>query len=136
MTTKKEVETFVRSQKSIQFYKKVQVALKDVLLKMPLSDFKKVKNTELMVLHEGALAQVMHFSKKSKFQIIQITFPKKIPINVLRFVIAHEFGHVLQGRNWKKSDGSKLETDADNYAEKIGFKRTKQIHSWIVKNRK
>lgn len=133
MPSEKEVNDFVKSQKSIQFYKKVQKALKDVLLVMPDEDYRKVtKNLILMVLHEGALGQVMHFSPiKSKFKILQLTFPKKIPIDVLRFVIAHELDHVKQGRNWREEDGMKLEEDADQTAEKWGFPKTKKIANWM-----
>jgi hypothetical protein len=133
MPSQKEVNKFIKSQKSIQFYHKVKKALKDVLLKLPDDDFRKVtKNLILMVLHEGALGQVMHFSPmKSTFKILQLTFPKKIPIDVLRFVIAHELGHVKQGRNWKEGDGMTLEEDADKTAEKWGFRKTKKIAKWM-----
>ena len=133
MPSQKEVNEFIKSQKSIQFYKKVQKALKDVLSKMPEKDYQYVtKNLILMVLHEGALGQVMHFPpKKSKFKIFQLTFPKKIPIDVLRFVIAHELGHVKQGRNWKEGDGMRLEEDADKTAEQWGFLKTKKVEKWM-----
>lgn len=40
----------------MQFYKKIQNALKDVLLAMPDTDYRKVtKNLIIMALHEGAL---------------------------------------------------------------------------------
>ena len=54
-----------------------------------------------------------------------------MPISVLRYVIAHELGHVAQGRNWKKSDGKNLEIYADKTAEKWGFMKTKPIAKWI-----
>jgi Zn-dependent peptidase ImmA (M78 family) len=137
MPTKKEVEKFVKSQKSIQFYKKVQIALKEVLLAMPDEDYRKAtRNLILMVLHEDASAQVMHFPAMSKFKVLQITFPKNVPLSDLRNTIAHELGHVLQGRNWKKSDGDKLEKDADAYAEKIGFPDTKINKIYREKRRK
>ncbi|MBW3023101.1 hypothetical protein KY308_03280 [Candidatus Woesearchaeota archaeon] len=138
MASKKEVIKFVKSQKSIQFYKKVQDALVDVFLAMPDQDFRKAtKNLILMVLHEGALGQVMHFSpSKKRFRVLQLTFPKKIPISVLRYVIAHELGHVMQGRNWKKSDGMKLEKDADKTSENWGFPKTTNINKWIDRHRK
>jgi len=133
MPSQREVNEFVKSQKSIQFYKKVQKALKEVLSKMPNSDYRKItKNLILMVLHEGALGQVMHFKPmKSKFKILQLTFPKKIPIDVLRFVIAHELGHVKQGRNWQEGDGMRLEEDADKTAENWGFTKTKKVAKWM-----
>ncbi len=133
MPSEKEIDKFVKSQKSIQFYKKVQTALKDVLSVMSNSEFKLItKNLILMVIHEGVLGQVMHFpSTKSKFKILQLTFPKKIPISVLRFVIAHELGHVKQERNWKKGDGMKLEHDADKKAKEWGFPLTPKISKWM-----
>jgi len=86
----------------------------------------------LMILHEGALGQVMHFPPiKSKFKILQITFPKKIPIDVLRFVLAHELGHVKQNRNWEEEDDMRLEENADKTAEEWGFPKTKKISRWI-----
>lgn len=133
MVSQKEVSDFIKSQQSIQFYTKVQKALKDVLLKMSDSDYRQVtKNLILMVLHEGALGQVMHFPPmKSKFKILQLTFPKKIPIDVLRYVVAHELGHVMQGRNWRENDGMNLETDADKTAKKWGFVRNNKIAKWM-----
>jgi len=133
MVSQKEVIDFIKSQQSIQFYTKVQKALKDVLLKMPDSDYRQVtKNLILMVLHEGALGQVMHFSPiNAKFKILQLTFPKNIPIDVLRYVIAHELGHVKQGRNWREDDGMNLETDADETAKDWGFVRNNKIAKWM-----
>jgi|TARA_Y100000310_G_C20232143_1_gene600734 hypothetical protein len=133
MASQKEVNEFIKSQQSIQFYAKVQKALRDVLLKMSDNDYKRItKNLILMVLHEGALGQVMHFPPiKSKFKILQLTFPKNIPIDVLRYVIAHELGHVNQGRNWSKTDGMNLETEADETAKNWGFVRNKKIDKWM-----
>lgn len=135
MPTEKQVDAFVAKQKSIQFYKKVQVALKDVLLAMPDKEYRvATKNLIMVVLHEGALGQVMHFPEsKTKFQVMQLTFPKKIPLAAMRFVVAHEFGHVMQGRNWQDGDGMSLEEDADAWATKWGFKKTKKIAEWMDK---
>jgi len=106
-------------------YKKVQKAFVDVLRKISEDEFNiATKNLILMVLHEGASGQVMHFPPMSKkFQIMQLTIPKSMPIRTMRYVIAHELGHVMQGRNWEKSDCSKLEIDADSWAKKWGFSR-------------
>ncbi len=135
MASEEEVDEFINSQKSIQFYKKFQKALKKVLMSLPDKDYEKItKNIIIMALHEGALAQVMHFKKKGMFQIAQFTIPKNISIKVLSFVIAHEFGHVLQGRNWKPSDGGRLEEDADKQAEEWGFPKTKEISKWMEKH--
>lgn len=135
MSAKKEVRDFIKSQKSIRFYAKVKNALMDVFLSMPDKDFKKVtRNLVIVCLHEGALGQVMHFPQSNgKFKILQLIFPKKIPLEVLRFVLAHELGHVMQGRNWRNSDGIKLEEDADKTAGKWGFEKTKKIADWMKK---
>ncbi len=133
MTTQKEIDKFISSQQSIHLYKNVQESLKYVLSCMSDDEYKKVtKNLILMVLHEGAYGQVMHFERKGKFQIIQLTIPKKIPIWILRYIIAHEFGHVLQERNWKKSDGQKLEEDANAKAKRWGFTRTPKMERWMI----
>ena len=132
MTTKKEVDKFIKNQKSIHLYKKVQRALRDVLLSMPDKDYRKAtKNLILMVVHETSYGQLMHHSSvKSKFKILQLSVANDIDICVLRWVIAHELGHATQGRNWKKGDGEKLEEDADRKAEQWGFKKTKKIKEY------
>ena len=95
---------------------------------------KTTKNLIIVVLHEGALGQVMHFpSMKSDFKILQITLPKRIPLDVLKFVVAHEFGHVYQGRNWRVSDGLKLEENADLFAKQLGFPKNKKVENWLKK---
>jgi Zn-dependent peptidase ImmA (M78 family) len=103
---------------------------------MPREDFKSLtKNLIIVALHEGVLGQMMHFpNPKGKFKIIQLTIPNGIPIDVLRFVVAHELGHATQGRNWKEGDGNKLEIDADKKALAWGFKRTKKIDEFIKKS--
>jgi Zn-dependent peptidase ImmA (M78 family) len=135
MTSKKEINKYIKSQKSIQWYPKVQNALRDVLSAMSSEEYNQVtKNLILMVLHEGALGQVMHFPQsKGKFKILQLSIAKKAPISVIRFVIAHELGHVNQGRNWRKSDGISLEHDADAFAKKLGFPKTNKISAWMGK---
>ena len=136
MTSKSTINKFIKSQKSIQYYKNVQRALKEVLLRLSNKEYKKATNNLiLMVLHEGALGQVMHFKQKNNFKIMQLTIPKRIPKNVLKYLIAHELGHVMQGQNWKKRDGLKLEKDANNFAKKIGFEETKLIFDWIKKHK-
>lgn len=136
MASKKSVDRFLSNQKSIQFYPKARKAFQDVLSRIPADDFEKVtKNLILMVLHEGAIAQVMHFNVKGKCKVLQLTFPKKAPITVLRYIIAHELGHVLQGRNWKEIDGMDLEYGAEAFAKEIGFARTKSIDTWLKKYR-
>ena len=117
---KNKIDNFIASQKSIHLYQNVQEALREVFSAMSASEFDKVtKNLILMVLHDGALGQAMHFSQTDgDFKVVQLTVPKEVSQSVLQWVIAHEFGHVLQGRNWQESDGTKLENDADKQAEK------------------
>lgn len=136
MATKKEVNNFIKSQQSLQFYKKTQGACTDVLLALPGEDYRTVtKNLIIVALHEGVLGQMMHFPNfNGKFKVMQLTIPQNTPISVLRFVIAHEFGHAMQGRNWEKKDGRKLEINADEYAEKWGFARTKLVDEYIKKH--
>ncbi len=127
---KRDIDKYLKSQQSLQLYEDLKIALKCVLLKLPNKDYEFIiKNLTIMALHEGALAQVMHFDKKVK--VLQITIPKNAPLSVLKFVIAHEFGHVIQNRNWKEKDGNKLEIKADQYARKIGFRKTEGISKWM-----
>jgi hypothetical protein len=137
MVSEYKAKRFVESQKSIHLYKKVQKAFIDVLKEFTYKEFTHAtKNLILMVLHEGALGQVMHFlPKRQKFQVMQLTIPKIMPISVMRYVIAHEFGHVMQGRNWKESDGSKLEDDADAWAERWGFPVKTEYIKWMSTDR-
>jgi|GEM_PF-1366843 len=134
--TKKEVRDFIKSQQSLQFYKRTQKAFEDVFSVMSKEDFDLLtENLIVVALHEGVLGQMMHFpNPKGKFKIMQLTIQNGIPIDVLRFVVAHELGHATQGRNWIKSDGRKLEVDADEKAEMWGFKRTKKIDEFIKKS--
>ncbi len=68
--TKKEVRDFVKSQQSLQFYKRTQQAFEDVLSKMSKKDFEFLtKNLIVLALHEGVLGQMMHFpNSKGKIQ--------------------------------------------------------------------
>ena len=136
MATKKEINKFIKSQQSLQFYKKTQRAFVDVFLTLPNKDYKILtKNLIIVALHEGVLGQMLHFpNSKGKFKVMQLTIPQSVPMGVLRFVIAHELGHAMQGRNWKKKDGKKLEIDADEWAMKWGFVRTKLIDEYIEKH--
>ena len=135
MATKAQILKFVKSQRSIHLYKKVQKALADVLLAMPSKDYAlATKNTILMVLHETAFGQLMHVNGiRAKSKILQLSIAKKAPMYILQYVIAHEFGHGMQGRNWKNGDGMKLEENADAWAEKWGFPKTKKIKAWMEK---
>lgn len=133
MATKEEIKRFIKSQKSIHLYPKVKKAFTEVLYKMSNKDYQKVtKNLYLMVLHEGAFGQVMHFPKsKGKFKILQLSIAQNAPLSVLRYIIAHELGHAMQERNWVKKDKNKLEINADEWAKKGGFIKTKIISKWF-----
>lgn len=141
MVSKKEIDKFIKLQRTFTAkgpeYKKTQKALRDVLSAIPNEDFKQVTdNLILTVLHRSALGQVMHFPpRKKKFEIVQLTVPKDMPIYVLRWVIAHEFGHVMQGRNWKRGDGETLEEDANRRAVEWGFTKNKKIKDWMKKDK-
>jgi len=137
MTKNKKAKIYVQSQKSLHLYSHVQDAFVDVLAALSGDEFEYVVNSlELMVLHEQAIAQVMHFApKSSSFAVLQLTFYDDMPDSALRWVIAHELGHVLQKRNWIESDGENLENDADTRAEKWGFEKTKEIEEYLRKRR-
>jgi len=124
MATEKEISAFIRSQRSIWLYPKVRQALKDVLSSMPDRDYRKAtKKLILMVLHEGAEGQLMHLpDQHGKFKVLQLSIATKASMKLLRYVIAHELGHAMQGRNWRKGDGNRLEKDADRHAAKWGFR--------------
>ncbi|MDP1718949.1 MAG: hypothetical protein Q8L24_00805 [bacterium] len=131
--TKKEVNKFVKFQQSLQFYDKTKAALKEVLLVLPKNEYRIITDNLLIVaLHEGVIGQVMHFPKaRNGCKIMQLNIPFGIPMSVLKFVIAHELGHVFQGRNWKKNDRDLLEANADASATRWGFPRTKPIGLYI-----
>jgi len=137
MVSKKEVSKFVKSQESIQFYKKIQKALTEVLLGMSNEDFKKVtKNLKILSLQEGIIGQAMVFPKsKEKFKVVSIVYVPKMPMNVLKFIIAHELGHIHKGRhNTKKGeDIYSLEKHANKMAKEWGFQPTEKIWKWIFK---
>jgi len=133
MSTKEKVELYVANQQSLHLYKDTRNAFVDVLSVLPDDDFDTItKNLILMVLHEGAVAQVMHFEPTSdQFQVLQLTIPHDISPAAMRWVIAHELGHVMQGRNWKEGDGENLETDASDWASRWGFEKTKDVDEYL-----
>jgi len=133
MATKAEISKFVKSQKSIWLYRKVQKAFEDVLSSMSDEDYREAtEGLYLMVLHESALGQLMHFPRsKGKFKILQLSIATKAPDYILRYVIAHELGHGMQKRNWKKSDKGRLEASADAWAKKWGFPRDEKVEKWM-----
>jgi len=131
---KAEVVSYIESQKSLHLYKELQNAFIDVLSKLPKEQFERMrKYLIIMAFHEGTIGQVMHFeARNDNFAVMQLYIPKDIPNDVLRWVIAHELGHVMQGRNWQMHDGDKLEDDATAFAKKIGYLKTKSINDWLT----
>lgn len=133
---KVEIEQFIESQKSLHLYKNIRDALRDVLGRLSIEQFEKIKNNLIiMAFDDGVKGQVMHFPpQKDNFAVMQLYIEKTMPNEVLRWVIAHEIGHVLQGRNWIESDGLNLENGADNFAKDIGYIKTESITKWLKDN--
>jgi len=127
-----KIVNFVQSQKSLHLYKKAQQAFVDVLSNLSDDEYNIVTdNLIIMAIHDGVTGQVMHFPPNaSKFTVMQLTIKKGMPISVLRRVVAHELGHVMQGRNWQESDGFDLERDAIAWSNKWGFPITPAIKKW------
>ena len=130
---KTEIIQYVESQKSLHLYKHIREACVDVFSKLTRAEFQKVsENLIIMAFHDGIHGQVMHFpSRPHDFAVMQLYIPNDMPEDALRWVIAHELGHVMQGRNWRESDGSSLEADASGFAEKIGFPKTAKISQYL-----
>ncbi len=133
MATTSEIDSFIKSQRSLQSYDRTREALKSVLVALPDSVYRHItRNLVIVALHEGVLGQAMHFPDlKGDFKVMQLTLPKDFPTSVLCFVIAHELGHVMQGRNWEEGDGKEFETEADTYALSWGFPRTSAIAEYL-----
>ena len=104
-----------------------------MLSALPEEDFEKVtQKLILTVLHEGAVAQVMHFEPiPERFRVLRLTIPHDASPETLRWVIAHELGHVLQGRNWQEDDGETLEDDATAQAARWSFEKTAEIEAYL-----
>jgi hypothetical protein len=133
MTDKNKAQAYVDSQRSLHLYKHAREAFVDVLTALPEEDFERVThNLILTVLHEGAIAQVMHFEPvPERFRVLQLTIPHDASPETLRWVTAHELGHVLQGRNWREGDGETLEHDATAQAARWGFEKTTEIEAYL-----
>lgn len=134
---KSEAIKFVDSQTSLHLYKHIQDAFVEVLCKLTNEEFE-IATSELIIMafHEGVKGQVMHFpARKKKFAVMQLYVPKQMPDDVLRHVIAHELGHVMQGRNYLEPDGNKLEDNANEFAKKLGYCRSKEIDDWLKSDR-
>ena len=128
-----EIIDYVESQKSLHLYKELKDALIDVLCKLPKEQFAYIReNLIIMAFHQGTVGQVMHFNPRSnKFAVMQLYIPKNMPRDVMRWVVAHELGHVMQKRNWIESDGMGLEDEATDFAKKIGYPKTEAISNWL-----
>lgn len=128
---------YVNGQQSLHLYADVREAFIDVLASLPSDEYEKVTNgLILMVLHEGAVAQVMHFEPRpTPFKVVQLTTPHNVPGDILRYVIAHELGHVLQGRNWREEDDQNLEHDANATAARWGYPYTPEVQEYLRKYR-
>ncbi len=137
MSRHEEAKRYLATQQSLHLYKDARDAFFDVLSALPDHDFDTVtKDLTLMVLHEGAVAQVMHFEPTGdRFRVLQLTIPHDAPPAVLRWVIAHELGHVMQGRNWCEEDGESLEIDASERARTWGFEKTDEIGTYLYNYR-
>ena len=133
MTQRDRAEQFIATQQSLQLYDEARNAFVDVLSALPEEDYDEITNNlALMVMHEGAIAQVMHFEPTTeKYKVLQLTIPHDIFPEALRWVVAHELGHVKQGRNWREDDGMSLEDDATAQATRWGFEKTEEISRYL-----
>ncbi|MDZ7786448.1 MAG: hypothetical protein U5L95_05000 [Candidatus Saccharibacteria bacterium] len=132
--SKPKAVKFVESQKSLRLYESIREAFVDVLSKLTDRQLETAtSNLIIMAFHDGMNGQVMHFEpKEDNFAVMQLYIPKNMPSDVLRWVVAHELGHVLQGRNWEESDGMSLEDDATEFAKKIGYPKTEAVSEWLA----
>ena len=135
MPNKKQVEKFVKCQRSIHLYKGLQDAFKDVLIKIPDDQYRKItKNLFIISLHSpGGLGQAMFFpNPNGEFKIIEIPYDKTMPKDVMRYVVAHEIGHICNGYMFPKKEETweMLEARADAHALSLGFPKTKKIKNW------
>jgi hypothetical protein len=136
---KSEIIKYVESQRSLHLYEDIQEAFIDVLGNLSDEQFQQVtENLIIMALHTGKdgqimNGQVMHFNpRKSNFAVMQLYVARNLPDDVLKWVIAHELGHVMQGRNWEEPDGEELEDNASEFAERIGYPKTQNINEWLT----
>lgn len=122
------VTEFVETQKSLHLYKNLQQVITKVLSSLTKDEYHQITNNLIiMALHEDASAQVMHFKPiDKKFTVLQITIHDDATESDLTYVVAHEFGHVLQGRNWQEKDALMLEDDAHNWATQHGYLDTRK----------
>jgi len=139
MASLAKVTAFVKSQRSIHLYKNLQTALIDVLSVLPNETYRNLtKNLIILALHKTALGQAMFFpALKGSFKIIEFVYDKKIPMDVLKYVSAHELGHLMYGQLFPKKGHTwnMLEGKADVWAAKWGFPRNKKIKAWMARKR-
>jgi hypothetical protein len=133
MNAREKAEQYLATQQSLHLYEVTRTAFIDVLSVLPEEEYDEITdNLVLVVMHEGAIAQVMHFEPTTeKYKVLQLTIPHDISPEVLRWVIAHELGHVKQGRNWREEDGMSLEDDATAQAARWGFEKTDAIATYL-----
>jgi len=139
LPTRAQVEKFVKSQRSIHLYKEIQKAFKDVLIKIPDKNYRNItKNLLVLSLHvPGGYGQAMFFpNPKGEFKIIEMPYYKKMPKDVMRYIVAHECGHINNGYLFPKKGETweLLEDRADKFAEEWGFPKTEKIKEWYSKN--
>lgn len=140
MATRAEVNKFVKSQRSIHLYKNLQIALADVLYALPDKTYRKLtKRLIVVALHPQPIGQAMFFpNPKGEIKLIEINYEKNIPLTYMRYVVAHELGHLMYGQLFPKKGHSwkLLEKKADSWAEKWGFPETEKMAKWSSKRRK
>ena len=96
----KNYKKYLNSCKSLHLYPKTKDCFLSVFKKIPEEQLTYILDgLELMVIHQGAVAQVMRFQKYTIKKVLQLSIPANCPKDVLQYIIAHELGHVLQGRN-------------------------------------
>ncbi len=70
----------------------------------------------------------MHFEPRVEgFQVLQLPVPHDALSEILRWVIAHELGHVMRGGNWREGDGESIEDDATAQAARWRFVKTPEV---------
>ena len=139
MATRAEVVKFLRKHATIRLYKNLKIALTDVLLALPDHVYKYLtKNLLIVALHEIPMGQAFYFPKpKGEYKLMEFHYRHEMPSNILRYLVAHELGHLMygqiipkKGQTWKSMDDM-----ADNYAKAWGFPKTKEIKRALEKLR-
>jgi hypothetical protein len=139
VATRAEVVKFLKGQRSIHLYKNLQIALADVLSAMPDKNYRYLtENLIIIALHKTALGQAMFFpNPKGEIKLIEFHYRKELPLEVLRYVAAHELGHLMYGQLMPKKGHTwdNLEGWADEWAKEWGFSKTKKIKTKLARLR-